>query len=480
MSTVQDSKDSSLFAQKAELERPLKVSELVALLKRDIEREHRSVRVVGEIASFKPWHSGHWYFDIKDESALIPAVMFKSHVARVPFKVTEGQEILFTGRVSIYQANARLQMVVEGMEPLGQGALALAFLQLKERLLKEGLFDEKLKKNLRLLNKRIGIITSSHGAALRDMVRIITSRLPNAHIMLIPVRVQGAHAKEEIAEAISVLDKEGYCDVIIVGRGGGSIEDLWAFNEEIVARAIFAAKTPIISAVGHETDTTISDFVADVRASTPTHGAMLAAASIEEISSLLGQREQALTQFFRAKLHSAYLVIAQNKKSLGDPRILLFKHWQGLDDSERRLTNLVSTKLKDMSTMLKMLDAKLKALAPWRMVRGKRDMLFKLSTKLYEYSPQKDIAKRKLELSFIKERLDDLFRAQIKRKREQFIHYVEQLEALSALSVLRRGFSLISDTSGRVIKSKDEININDEIIIRMQDGAISALITKKE
>ena len=288
MSSIAKINTMPSFTEEAILKKaPLQVSELVSLLKADMEEKHRNVRVVGEISSFKQWRSGHCYFDIKDSLALLPAVMFRPHFLRVPFAVSNGMQVLFSGRVSIFAANARLQMIVESMEPLGQGALLLAFEQRKEKLKSEGLFDESRKKPIKTFNSCVGLITSSHGAVLRDMVRILKNRMPKVHILFSPVRVQGEGAAQEIATAIKLLDSLDACDVIIVGRGGGSLEDLWAFNEELVARAIFHAKTPIISAVGHETDITVSDFVADMRAATPTHAATMVVPDLGEITAKL-------------------------------------------------------------------------------------------------------------------------------------------------------------------------------------------------
>lgn len=460
---------------------PLKVSELVAMLKREVEGAHRHVRVIGEIASFKQWHSGHCYFDIKDEQALIPSVMFKAHAARVPFKVSDGQQVLLNGRISVYAANARLQMVVESMEPLGQGALALAFLQLKERLDQEGLFLVDHKKPLRLLNETIGIVTSSHGAALRDMIKIIKSRMPKTSIKLASVRVQGVGAKEEIAAAIARLDRLSCCDVIIVGRGGGSLEDLWPFNEELVARAIFAAKTPIISAVGHETDTTISDFVADIRAATPTHGALIATFLESELLSQLRQDQERLKAFQQAVINRAQLSLLSSKKRLTDPRVLLFRHWQSVDELAKRLQERGTRSIKNHRSELNQATMALQKMAPWRMLRRKKEALFALQAKFYKLGPDQKLKTAAAELLRQNDKLHATARTLIGQKRDAFLHHIAKLEALSPLAVLRRGFSLVSEkSSGRLLTNKTSININDSVNIRLQDGIISAQITAKE
>lgn len=446
-----------MLAQTTEIARPLKVSELVALLKKEIEEQHRSVRVVGEISSWKEWRSGHCYFDIKDESALIPAVMFKPHFARVPFKVTDGLQVIISGRLSVYQANTRVQLMAESMEPLGAGALALAFAQLKEKLDKEGLFLAQHKKPLKTLYHTVGIVTSSHGAALRDMLRIIKNRLPKTNVLCAFARVQGLGAKEEIAAAIELLDQSGHCDVIIVGRGGGSLEDLWAFNEEIVARAIFRARTPIISAVGHETDTSISDLVADIRAATPTHAAQLVTPLLSELESQfagalfeLKARQKAI--FTRHRLH-----LLEQGKLIREPKTFLFRHWQQLDEQSQRLQNL----------------------APHRMLRMRQEHLHNLKNQLLQKNPKYKIDAFRLTITNLQEKLPEAIKVALKNKRQSLQEKIIKLDALSPLKVLARGFSLVeNEADGRLLTKAKEIHPGHHITIRFQDGHKKALITE--
>lgn len=438
--------------------RPLKVSELVAILKKDIEHQHRFVRVIGEISSWKQWSSGHCYFDIKDEGALIPAVMFKPHFARVPFKVADGMEVIFSGKISVYQANARLQMVVESMEPLGAGALALAFEQLKEKLLNEGLFLPAHKKPIKSLNRTIGIVTSSHGAVLRDMVRIIKSRMPGANILCAFARVQGAGAKEEIVSAIERLDKSG-CDVMIVGRGGGSLEDLWAFNEELVARAIFLAKTPIISAVGHETDTTISDFVADMRAATPTHAAQIVTPLFSALEAEMAQLIFTLNSRQQAFFSRCRLALFEHKKLIKDPKVILFRPWQQLDELSQRLQNL----------------------APHRILRMRQEHLHELKNRLLGRSPLHKLEACRVALKTIEQKLPEVVKTVFKNKRQAMLQHIIKLEALSPLKVLARGFSLVEDRdSGRWLTKASATSLQQNITIRFQDGLVAAQIVAKE
>lgn len=439
-------------------ERPLKVSELVSLLKRNIEEQHRFVRVVGEISSWKEWRSGHCYFDLKDEQALIPAVMFKPHFARVPFKVTDGLSVIISGRLSVYAQTSRLQLVAEAMEPLGAGALALAFEQLKNKLLSEGLFEARHKKTIKPFITTIGIVTSSHGAALRDMVRIIKTRFPHASILCAFARVQGVGAKEEIVEALKRLDTSGLCDVIIVGRGGGSLEDLWAFNEEMVARAIFEAKTPVISAVGHETDTTISDMVADLRAATPTHAAQLVTPLLSDLHNELERSLHGLMSLQRNKISLHKLRLLEQQKYLKDPKLFLYRYWQMLDEQSQRLSML----------------------APHRLLSLRKNHLHDLKQQLELKSPKKRLVIAKEQLITLAERLPEKLAWQVKQKRYRFTEAIAKLEALSPLKVLARGFSVIEDRSNKkCLTHVQQTFINQTISIRFHDGIAHARITEE-
>ncbi len=258
--------------------RVLAVSELTRYIKALVEKDHllASVWVKGEISNFKSALSGHYYFTLKDDRSCLKVVMFRSRNRSVPFRPENGMAVIVRGYVSVYERDGAYQLYAEGMEPDGTGALYLAFEQLKKRLQDEGLFEPKHKKPLPLLPRRIGIVTSPTGAAIRDMIEIIGRRWPGREIILVPVLVQGEGAPLDVARGIQLLDRYGGVDLIIVGRGGGSLEELWAFNTEIVARSIFSSQVPVISAVGHETDVTISDFVADARAATPSAAAEMA------------------------------------------------------------------------------------------------------------------------------------------------------------------------------------------------------------
>lgn len=438
--------------------RPMKVSELVQKLKADVEKNHNNIKVVGEVSSFKQWRSGHCYFDIKDEGATLAAVIFAPHFARLGFKVTDGQQMLFSGRVSIYQANSRLQMMVTNMEPLGQGALALAFEQLKARLLAEGLFEPAHKKPIRPFNFSVGVITSSHGAVLRDMVRILKGRLPSVHILFCSVRVQGVGAAIEIKNALELLDSSGACDVIIVGRGGGSLEDLQAFNDEALARAIFKAKTPIISAVGHETDFSICDFVADKRAATPTHAASLAVPILSELKDTLSHFKESLRAKQMAKIQKISLELALEKRKLKDPRILLFRHWQEVDERSKRLLDSFKRLIFLKKHELDKYKARLEPLSPHVQLRMKRESFYDAKLRLERLNPN----------------------YKLKLLRTNFLSMMEKLDALSPLRVLGRGYSLIESKNGQILSKKAQFSLNQTINIRLEDGQAKALITELE
>lgn len=480
MNYVETANETILSSDHGEnLAQPLRVSQLVAILKRDVEEKHRFVRVMGELSSFKQWRSGHCYFDIKDEEALLPAVMFKPHFARLPFAVTDGIKMLFSGRVSIYAANARLQMIVESMEPLGQGALALAFEQLKERLKDEGLFDAQHKKPIKSFNQCVGLITSSHGAVIRDMVRILKSRMPLVDILFVPVRVQGAGAILEIKNAIELLDGLGVCDVIIVGRGGGSLEDLWAFNEELVARAIFKAKTPIISAVGHETDTTISDFVADVRAATPTHAATLAVPKLTDIETELSNAKQGLRLRHQANLRRFLLDLAKEKRRLKDPRVVLFRHWQRLDDMQKRIEQTMSRRVRLHKSHLNGVNKSLQQLAPWRQLRLRRETVLAAKAALLCQHPSKSLQRAISQITDRKKALHEILLARLNGSWQEYWKNLSKLEALSPLSVLSRGYSVVEDANKTTILSKrGQFTVDQVIHIRLEDGMITAVVAR--
>ena len=354
--------DLPLFAQQAP--RFFTISELNQIIKGTLEQELDGLWVVGEVSNFRVPPSGHYYFTLKDDKSQISAVMFRRQGLGLAFAPENGMEVLCFGKVSLYPVRGDLQLYVENMEPRGHGALYLAFEQLKKRLSAEGLFAEARKKALPFLPASIGIVTSEKGAALRDMLRIIGDRYPDRRIIVRPVRVQGEGAAKEIASGITELGGSGQVDVMIVGRGGGSLEDLWAFNEEIVARSIFASPVPVISAVGHEIDFTIADFVADLRAPTPTAAAEVVVPRRSELVDQVMDLEEQLSSWMRRKLDLAREDWRGFVKRLADPERKLRETQQRVDELSVDLVRRWRDRMRQLKDQLVQEGGRLDALSP--------------------------------------------------------------------------------------------------------------------
>ncbi|MBI4639761.1 MAG: exodeoxyribonuclease VII large subunit [Candidatus Tectomicrobia bacterium] len=341
------------------------VSELTRKIRLSLEEEFLDVWVEGEISNQRTPTSGHTYLTLKDEESQLKAVIFKGYRRYLRFQPEDGLNVVAKGRLTVYEPRGEYQLVIEYLEPKGIGSLQLAFEQLKERLYREGLFDEAHKKRIPLLPEKIGVITSPTGAAIRDILQILERRFANIHLLLCPVRVQGDGAAEEIAQAIRVMDEQ-HLDVMIVGRGGGSLEDLWAFNEEVVARAIFEAKTSVISAVGHEIDYTIADFVADLRAPTPSAAAELVIQSKEELLQRLNGLRRQLTSSIKATIAPLREELRRylERRVLADPRESIYRLGQRVDDLQNRLERGMRHELTLSSKNFETLTGKLDALSP--------------------------------------------------------------------------------------------------------------------
>lgn len=406
------------------------VSELVGLVKTKLEGEVGRVALTAEVSSFRAWRSGHWYFDLKDERALVPAVMFRHMTNRVKFAVEDGQQVLVEGKVSVYAPQSRVQLVVDHIKPIGQGALMLAFEQLKKRLEAEGLFSASHKKNLPSFPKTVGIVTSPQGAVLRDIVKILNARMPGINVLLAQTRVQGDGSGKEIAEAIKLLDQSGKCDVMIVGRGGGSLEDLWAFNEEVVARAVSECSVPVVSAVGHETDVSICDYVADIRCATPTHAAQEVVPDYNELNRKITDRLGYCGQLMDQKLHQSYLLLERISKRLVDPKAMLLKKVQ---------------------------------------------QLHSLSSRIEKYNLGQILATNRGKTNNYEQRLSSAIKQMIKGHASNANKLVAELNALSPLSVLARGYSAVYKTN-KVITSALDVNQGDHLDIRFQDGMVTACV----
>lgn len=345
-------------------QRPLTVSELTRRIRDALDASLARVWVAGEISNYKLAPSGHAYFTLKDDQAQIAAVMFRNDRATVRFRPEDGLEVLAHGSVRIYEARGALQIYIDTLEPRGVGALQLAFEQLKQKLAAEGLFDESRKQLLPAWPATVGIITALRGAAVHDMIVTLRARMPSVRIVVRPVRVQGDEAPPEIVQALTDLQARGSVDVIIVGRGGGSLEDLWAFNDERVARAIAACVLPVVSAVGHEVDFTIADLVADRRAATPTAAAALVVPDRRDLAQQLDQVSYALTAAARRSLDLRRQRVAVVARRLRDPRQVLAQLRHRASDLEGRLHRSIGTTLQQQRQHMRRVAERLHALSP--------------------------------------------------------------------------------------------------------------------
>ena len=326
----------------------------------------KGLMVQGEVSNFKRYSSGHCYFNLKDKGAIIPCVMFKSSAFRLKFQPEDGMQVIAGGYVQVYEEGGKYQLYVSSMTPDGIGDLAMAYQQLKERLAEEGLFNQEHKKPLPLYPKTIGIVTSPTGAVLRDINRVSKLRFPAIKLVLKPVQVQGEGSAQQIADAIDFFNEKYPVDVLIVGRGGGSIEDLWSFNEEVVVRAIYRSQIPVISAVGHETDTTLADYVADKRAATPSQAAEFAVRDVKELKNHIKNLQLRMASALQGSLRERFLALKalQNSMALKNPQHLLESRYQKLDRLQERLDKAAENCLDKKKQQLVKITDKLELMNP--------------------------------------------------------------------------------------------------------------------
>jgi exodeoxyribonuclease VII large subunit len=449
-----------------ERRRALTVSELTDRIQGVLETEFFDVWVEGEISNLKLASSGHWYFSLKDDKAQLAAVVWRNDARLVRFKPKDGMKVLARGQLRVYPPRGAYQISVQVIEPLGKGSLQQAFEELKEKLEAEGLFAPSRKRPLPMLPRRIGVVTSPTGAVLKDILRVLRSRYANLEVLVYPAQVQGDDAAGDVAHGIRALNKLAArpggpaIDVIVVARGGGSLEDLWAFNEEGVARAIAASKIPTISAVGHETDFTIADFVADLRAPTPSAAAERVVQAKEDLQArvrALDERRDAALRLrlarTRARVESAavHRVFAAERNRL---RTLA----QRTDDLERRSETGLRRALERGAGHARRLRERLEAFRLDRQLAARRDRLLVL-----------------------RERLAARFRADSERRRGRLGRLAASLDGLSPLSVLGRGYALVFDqASGRLLRAASEVEVGDALRIRLHQGALRATVDSKE
>jgi len=429
------------------------VSELTTRIRELLEKQFRDIWVEGEISNCREAQSGHLYFTLKDARSQVRCVCFKNQHRMLKFRPEDGLHVTVRGSVGVYEPRGEYQIYVEHIEPVGLGALQLAFEQLKKRLESEGLFDPARKKPLPMLPRRIGLITSPRGAAVRDVLRVLRRRFPNVHVLLFPVRVQGEGAAEEIVTAVKFFNRKQLADVLILARGGGSLEDLWAFNEEIVARAIAASSIPVVSGVGHETDFTIADFVADVRASTPSAAAEIVVRTRQEFDRHLKQVLEQMTQRVRYLL----LEYRHRLQELGaHPGFLRLRD---LVRDYRQLTDELTNRL---------------GLALQSQLERARRRFTVAQTRIVSFDLRGRIAAFRMRLE---QRAGDLWvRAErmLVAKRQRLERLMVQLNERSPLRVLERGYAIVYDAAGNVVRAAAQVATGDEIRVQVARGRIRA------
>jgi exodeoxyribonuclease VII large subunit len=443
----------SLLDGLLEPRRPLSVSELTGQIKTLLETRFADVWVEGEISNFRPHGSGHWYFTLKDRGAQVSCASFRNQNRYIRFRPEDGMAVRVRGRVSLYEPRGDYQILVSAIEPVGIGALQLAFEQLKARLAAEGLFDAERKRPIPVLPRRVGIVTSPTGAALQDMLRVLGRRNRAVSVLVAPARVQGEGAAEEIAAAIEALDARDDVDVIIVGRGGGSLEDLWPFNEELVARAIAASRVPVVSAVGHETDVTIADFVADLRAPTPSVSAELVARAADDLrAEVEGLRAEARSVVrYRLLAERSRVRALESAPAMRGVPSVVARAMQQADELRRALDDSVAAKLR---TLRAGLSARTVALAG--------------------AEPRRRSASERARLAALEARLLAATRAAADGRKERLALLSGALSSLSPLGVLLRGYAIVTDARGRVVRTPADVAPGERVLVRVVDGTFTA------
>jgi exodeoxyribonuclease VII large subunit len=435
------------------------VSELTGKIRDLLAKNFTDITVQGEISNCREAQSGHIYFTLKDDRAQVRCVFFKQQQRGIKFRPEDGLLMTVRGSISVYETRGEYQIYVENLEPVGRGALQLAFEQLKKRLEAEGLFDSARKKPLPILPSRIGIITSPKGAAVRDVVRILTRRFPNVHLTVYPVRVQGDGSAEEIVRAVKFFNAKKMVDVLILARGGGSMEDLWSFNEEIVARAIFASEIPVISGVGHETDFTIADFVADVRASTPSAAAELVVQTRREFDKHIADLRETLASLVRYRLleFSRHVHELSARRGFRRPLDLLRQQRQRADEMTSRLALGLRERLRQSRQRFTTAHLRIAS--------------FDFRVKIAAFRLR--LEKRSADLGLRAERL-------LRNKRDRWQRVSVQLQERGPLKVLERGYAIATDAAGNVLRSTEGVALGDTVAIHLHRGKLSTEVKRKE
>ena len=416
-----------------------------------------SVQVEGEISNFSAPSSGHWYFTLKDAQAQIRCAMFKGQQQRLGFKPSNGDRVVVNAQVSLYEPRGDYQLVVERMEQAGDGALRLAFEQLKNRLFKQGWFDESRKQPIPLIPRQIGIITSATGAAVHDILTVLKRRFPAIPVRIYPIAVQGESAKFDISNALALANQQAEVDVIILARGGGSLEDLWAFNEEIVAKAIVDSQIPIITGVGHEVDITIADFVADLRAATPSAAAEHAVPQQSDWLNGFNFLENQLRQQLTRKLaqHRQKLIWLSKALHQQHPGQKLQRNAQRLDELEQRIQ-----------------------LAMRQQLHHHQQQLALNQQKLQQFQPSTNIKRQQQQLKHLHQRLSTTMQHKLQQLKQQQVALCQTLQAVSPLATLQRGYAIVQNPkTQQVIRSVAELQAKQTIDTRLANGHITSVIT---
>ncbi|HEV7743557.1 MAG TPA: exodeoxyribonuclease VII large subunit [Pyrinomonadaceae bacterium] len=450
--------------------RPLTVSELTESVRKAIEARFNAVWVEGEISNFKAHSSGHWYFTLKDEGAQLRAKCFRSANTRIRFRPKDGLHVRARGRLTVYEARGDYEFIVETLDPVGAGALQIAFEQLRDRLQAEGLFAADRKRPLPVFPGRVGVVTSPTGAAIRDILNVISRRTRTVHVLFSPARVQGESAGSDIARAIKLLNdhhrqamaegRDGdLVDVLIVGRGGGSTEDLWAFNTEEVARAIRASAIPVISAVGHESDFTIADFVADQRAPTPSAAAELVAAREDQLCTTLAQTGQSLARLMRYKVVRARTRVQEQALS------------QVFDE--------VRGRIRDAATSTSSARHRLEILIA-QVLRGARLRNDALGANLAPAQLRARLAEARVRFDSAYTNCNIAIEKQLEEAKGRLGLAAASMDALSPLAVLQRGYAIAQNEDGKLLRNAKTVAVGDRVKIRLATGRIGATVSDVE
>ncbi|EHG7583509.1 MULTISPECIES: exodeoxyribonuclease VII large subunit [Citrobacter] len=429
------------------------VSRLNQTVRLLLEQEMGQVWISGEISNFSQPASGHWYFTLKDDAAQVRCAMFRNSNRRVTFRPQHGQQVLVRANITLYEPRGDYQIIVESMQPAGEGLLQQKFEQLKATLSAEGLFDQQFKKPLPSPARCVGVITSKTGAALHDILHVLKRRDPSLPVIIYPTAVQGDDAPGQIVRAIELANMRNECDVLIVGRGGGSLEDLWSFNDERVARAIFASRIPVVSAVGHETDVTIADFVGDLRAPTPSAAAEMVSRNQQELVRQLQSAQQRLgmaMDYFLANRSRRFTQL-HHRLQQQHPQLRLARQQTALERLQQRMNIAIDSQLKRSG-----------------------QQQFRLLQRLNHQNPQPRIHRAQSRVQQLEYRLADTIRARLSATRERFGNAVTHLEAVSPLSTLARGYSVTSSADGNVLKHTKQVKAGDLLTTRVTDGWVES------